>query len=193
MFRFAKWVRTMCSFQAVSDALLSTLSPANLTKYWHLQHVHRFCISLPPPSFAWVWHNGIPLLHRTCPRAKQAERSQALCHKLSQDACETCEKNVQKEDPLPLKLAFQHYKEHSFKNLTKSPVCTCPPDDCLCPWYKQDPLTPCLLQAYSSPCHNDSGSESEPKTHLIAERYIVTRPNTSNITYWLCHSLEIVP
>lgn len=119
MFRFAKWVRTMCSFQAVSDALLSTLSPANLTKYWHLQHVHRFCISLPPPSFAWVWHNGIPLLHRTCPRAKQAERSQALCHKLSQDACETCEKNVQKEDPLPLKLAFQHYKEHSLKKSHK--------------------------------------------------------------------------
>lgn len=95
--------------QAVSDTLLTTAFPANLTKYWHLRHVHRFCISLPPPSFAWVWHNGIQLLHRsTCPRAKQAERSQALCHKLSQDACETCEKNVQTEDPLPLKLAFQH-------------------------------------------------------------------------------------
>lgn len=59
-------------------------------------------------------------------------------------------------------------------------MCTCPPDDCLCPWNKQDPLRPCLLQAYSSPCHNDSGSEGEPKTHLIAERYIVTRPDTSH-------------
>ena len=116
MFRFAKWVRTMCSFQAVSDALLSTLSPANLTKYWHLQHVHRFCISLPPPSFAWVWHNGIPLLHRTCPRAKQAERSSGPVPQVVTRCVRNLRKKMcRKRTLFHSNWHFNTTKKHSFK------------------------------------------------------------------------------
>ncbi len=133
----------------------------------------------PPPSFAWVWHNRIPLLHRTCPRAKEVERSQALCHKTHAKLAKKCAERGPSSTPTGISTCPRMLKKaltrtQFQKSHKRSPVCTCPPDDCLCRWYKQDPLTPCLLQAYSSPCHNDSGSEGEPKSQLIAERYIVT-------------------